>query len=161
DYEGEIRAYENRIRQYEGQLRHYKNQLQLNGGKSRDPECLFRLTRIIIEILRVQAKTPSASEILITCRRAVDSLSDILRETTGKKCAVCIKLITYSPYEQPNNNQPKAIILCRDHTSSERERTRDRDHWISKNTAFDTVCNSPQRTFYSNNLPSLRKSGCY
>ncbi|HKX28936.1 MAG TPA: hypothetical protein VJ302_14660 [Blastocatellia bacterium] len=156
------RIYTRKIDLYKSDLRHYQSKVDQHARKSRYADCLSRINQIIIDILRFQVKNASAAEIRRTCESLVNSLSQILRDTTGKECAVCIKILTYAQDEQPNDYRPKVITLCRDSASRSRERAAKHiNHWTTKNTAFDTICKGSQPTFYSNDLPSLKAEGHY
>lgn len=95
--------------------------------------------------------TPPVAEIRATCQHAVDHLPEILSATTGRRCAVCIKVVVADEHE---TQVFRASTFCRNHGSTDREgQTRHVEHWIDKNTDFEDLFADQRRYFFSNWLP--------
>lgn len=111
------------------------------------------LNDIHAELYRLTFRSLSLglSEIRGTCQHTVDQLSEIFNRTTGRRCAVCIKVVVAEEHE---TQVFRVQTFCRDHSSRDREgQTRRIHHWIEANTDFEDLFADQRRYFFSNWLP--------
>ncbi len=114
------------------------------------------LNDIHAELFRLVARrrVPALVQIRMTCQYAVDHLAGIMSATTGRICAVCIKVVVA---EEHDTQVFKTRTLCRNRTSIDREgQTRRVDHWVDRNTDFEDLFAEQRRYFFSNWLPWIK-----
>jgi hypothetical protein len=86
-----------------------------------------------------------------------DTLASAFRLATGRRCAVCIKVLDQSLERENSLADLSVSTLCRDETSEDRSpREAEVRHWVTANTAFVYPFRSAYPdAFFSNDLQSL------
>ncbi len=127
--------------------------------KARYGRAIPTLNQIHGDLIRLASKSQSGSgvpvsEIRATCQHTVDHLSDLFSSITGRRCGVCVKVVTAEEHESQFSVKNVLAVpqLSRPQRRSIHEKI---DHWLAKNTDFEALFADQRRYFFSNWLPGF------
>lgn len=128
------------------------------GRRARYAAIVPALNRIHGDLQSSLSGAVSLDVIRNTCVKVVDELAGILLRTTGRECAVCIKVVAAEKKAKSGQpNRLRVVTLCRSRSSGDRETTSKAGaHWIDQNTDFEELFATTNRAFFENTLPFLR-----